>query len=937
MKFKGKILSLLIVASLVVSSMFSVGLAANYSDVDESSSYYQSISLLSALGLLKGYEDNTFKPDGDITRAEFAAVVVRAKGQEETAQSSQGDTIFEDVPGNFWGSGYINVATSLGIINGYGDGKFGPDDKVTYEQAVKMVVCALGYEPLALSKVGNDPEQVWPRGYLAAASELNIVNGVAGVEGSPAKRWQVARLVYNSLDIELMEKDALGRYIKQDKTLLSDSLAVYYSTGEFRANSFETVSQTGVRSRTGEIIIYDDTEKKEITIKDGGLNTQGLIGREIKYYYTEDTNFVKTLVYIDIRTDADDIITIDANNIEGYTGSFASGITLEYWQDKTTDTKISTAKIDKNPTVMVNGGIPEDYNEDILIPLTGSVELIDSDRNGSYDKILVTSYETYVVKSTNSSKKQVVDQYRTSAQGQVLTIDDEDPSLIVSIKRTNNTDITFSSLAKWNVLSVKKGRSGSRETIDVIVSNTVVNGTITAIEDEDRVRINDKYYEISKYYQKYAVSPDDRLEIDDSGRFYLDKDGKIAAVEKTAAASSNYAYLIGISQNFGEYKVRLFKQSDSRIGEYKATSKMRIDGEIVSQDKINALYDIINSENINVDAKAVKDEESVIPANYTPMLVRYIQNNSGEITDIKTIRSGQIELYPLTYDNKGKMKYDSQKMEFKGGTDSTFRINSTTQVFVVPFDRTDFDKYSKKTSSYFKNTQSYYIEAYDTTGSLHTASAVIVYESGAVEIDNHSPVAIIKSIKSASNPDDPDFNGKIEVYSVGFEKAFKTEPETLTARYSDVKNFSVGDVIRYELNGQGYVELIEDLYYVNTPQKVVINTKNNKDPVTGAWLALNSGLVYDVDDSDEKIITIMLADSMDPDEISGSDFDFTTKTSTKTVIYNAAKNTVESDDEFSFSALGRYGDSNQQASEVVIIQIMDDNTLKYSVVYVIER
>jgi hypothetical protein len=115
-------------------------------------------------------------------------------------------------------------------------------------------------------------------------------------------------------------------------------------------------------------------------------------------------------------------------------------------------TKISTAKIDKNPTVMVNGGIPEDYNEDILIPLTGSVELIDSDRNGSYDKILVTSYETYVVKSTNSSKKQVVDQYRTSAQGQVLTIDDEDPSLIVSIKRTNNTDITFSSLAKWNVL-----------------------------------------------------------------------------------------------------------------------------------------------------------------------------------------------------------------------------------------------------------------------------------------------------------------------------------------------------------------------------------------------------------------------------------------------------------------------------------------------------
>ena len=104
--------------------------------------YEGAVSRLVALGVITGDPDGSFRPNGDITRAEFAAVVVRALGLQEVADYAKGVTKFSDVPANHWAAGYINVASAQGIINGYGDGKFGPNDKVLFEQAVAMIVRA---------------------------------------------------------------------------------------------------------------------------------------------------------------------------------------------------------------------------------------------------------------------------------------------------------------------------------------------------------------------------------------------------------------------------------------------------------------------------------------------------------------------------------------------------------------------------------------------------------------------------------------------------------------------------------------------------------------------------------------------------------------------------------------------------------------------------
>lgn len=114
-----------------------------YSDVKDEN-IREAVYELSSLNIMTGYGDNTFRPEETLTRAEAAAIMVRLLNLDKDVK--QGETIFSDVMDTHWASGYVNKAVEEGIIAGYGDGTFRPDEYVTYHQMVKMLVCALGYE-----------------------------------------------------------------------------------------------------------------------------------------------------------------------------------------------------------------------------------------------------------------------------------------------------------------------------------------------------------------------------------------------------------------------------------------------------------------------------------------------------------------------------------------------------------------------------------------------------------------------------------------------------------------------------------------------------------------------------------------------------------------------------------------------------------------------
>ena len=164
-----------------------------YWDVNENDSYYVAISKLSSLGIIDGYDDGSFKPENKLTRAEFTKLVVGLLGKNNEAEYQNGNTGFYDVKPTHWASGYINVGVMYGIIEGYDVYTFGPEDNVTYAQTVKMLVEAAGYGLEAMKNGG------WPSGYIATGDSLGITDGVSEDYNTYISRGEAAILMYNTL------------------------------------------------------------------------------------------------------------------------------------------------------------------------------------------------------------------------------------------------------------------------------------------------------------------------------------------------------------------------------------------------------------------------------------------------------------------------------------------------------------------------------------------------------------------------------------------------------------------------------------------------------------------------------------------------------------------------------------------------------------------
>jgi len=189
-----------VIASICVIAMMltTVAFGATFTDVAEDSAYYEAVETLNKLGIVTGYEDGTYKPEEGVTRAEMAALIARIQGFGDSAKA-QTATIFTDVDATHWASGYIANAAASGIINGKGNGIFDPEANVLFEEAVKMVMATLGYTPYA------DYNGGYPGGYMAAAQRYNVLTGVSNATmGTNANRGTIAQLLANAIDTPLM-------------------------------------------------------------------------------------------------------------------------------------------------------------------------------------------------------------------------------------------------------------------------------------------------------------------------------------------------------------------------------------------------------------------------------------------------------------------------------------------------------------------------------------------------------------------------------------------------------------------------------------------------------------------------------------------------------------------------------------------------------------
>lgn len=165
--------------------------ASPFPDVDENADYAEAVEYLKDVGIMRGDDKGNFNPNQTVTRAEMATIICNMLGETENLKISD---IFSDVPATHWANKYITKAAELGFVSGYGSGKFGPNDPVTYEQAVTMVVRAMNMGELAVAAGG------YPDGYVATADEQGFLQGVQAAVGEGLDRAVVAQILYNALN-----------------------------------------------------------------------------------------------------------------------------------------------------------------------------------------------------------------------------------------------------------------------------------------------------------------------------------------------------------------------------------------------------------------------------------------------------------------------------------------------------------------------------------------------------------------------------------------------------------------------------------------------------------------------------------------------------------------------------------------------------------------
>ena len=132
---------------------------SDFSDVSSSDWYGTTVATLADMGILKGYEDGTFRPNAPITRAEFAAIATRFF--DETGATYEPGT-FTDVTGSEWFAGAIMDAVNLGLIGGYEDGTVRPNNNITRAEACAIVNRTLGRVPDADHLLPEDEMKTWP-------------------------------------------------------------------------------------------------------------------------------------------------------------------------------------------------------------------------------------------------------------------------------------------------------------------------------------------------------------------------------------------------------------------------------------------------------------------------------------------------------------------------------------------------------------------------------------------------------------------------------------------------------------------------------------------------------------------------------------------------------------------------------------------------------
>lgn len=845
-----KVISSVAALTMVASSV--AAFAVDFPDVESTASYAQAVQELSALDVISGYDDGTFGPDKLVTRAEITKMIVDALAERSSAEASTESTKFADVSADHWAKGYINQGVADGFIAGMSDTEFDPDANVTYVQAQKMLVSAIGYETYAQAQGG------WPIGYKTYAASLDITKGISGIKDSTElTRAQVAQMIDNAMDAPLCVIASWKTEWNGSKT---PNLEVrdgkegraYETLFTEKHDAYKVYGRVTETSKTGSV----DTDKVTFQVEkadnfdDEEVKADSPVSEDMYIGDSKADNYLRTYSQALIQKNDDDEFTI-LSIAAAAANKSVTVASEDFDENKSTDealyffpagtTKGSTKyQLDttNGVTIYINGvesskSIAElrdylDNNETASVTLQKETETGSTSTSAKYNTIMVSSYVTAIVDEVIDKTNETsvnFDTYSSGIQAK-MTVNKDDDNYTYSFK-LDGKEIEAKDLQQNDVLNISYDTTGSfRESsfYDVIVTRNVVDGVkCTSINDSKGE------YTIGGTKYKAAEGMDIDVETSTEYSLYLDHFGRIAKADENSV-SKNYGVLKNIYKKAGgDYMAQIITKKGTEE-EYKVDSDnvKAYKSYLVKSDADGAVYD---STNKKTDA-------------YPKQVVEYsVSSSSNKIT----IKNGGV-IAPTTAD-----------AEYKESGNKIGSVKMADSTVILDLSEVDTkDTYSVVSS--LNDGSNYVAYGYDKSKSDNTYRFVIITEGTSSVFNSETQLAIFNGSEVI------DKDGDKTAYNLvvnGEEKQFILDDDVvITGNKGETvadNAFDEGDVLVYATNSEGYISRIYSVFAAQN----VLNGSSFEDFRTNAFKNQSSVL------ADTKFADLLSDDDNDVNVVFG--------------------------------------------------------------------
>ena len=494
-------------------SVMVVGAGAAFSDQSKIKNT-EAVDACTALNIIGGYPDGSFKPEGNITRAEVTKMIcVALNGGKEPNLATNATPTFSDVRTNAnsaWAEKYIESCASQGIVSGVGGGKFAPAGNVTGTQLAKMLLVSLGYKSENEGFTGN----AWATNVNTVASAKGLYAGLETIDPSAAiTRDSAAQMVWNALNAYEVEyktsliagadgklstqitvQDKLGLDGKSKITLLEDKYDAIAITGTLSQVKQNNGKTTYSISLTDAVYNGKEYNNGRVSYTDVAKDYSDLLFQNVRVLVKPDSNGKDAVVYgvyatnknttqtgilKDIKMDGTSTSKVKLNgtkyDLADDTTVYVNGKVLTEKDSNNKDTKVSIATF-----LGKYGDAGTQKYQDSKYYQPTEISLIAVDGTSNYSILKVKTYAVAKVTSVGSDYVN-------------LSWKAGDKDIITSAKCENSDWDWYTGIAKNDYVVVTAGTNyGSGN--GLIEKATVVSGKVNGTRGDADVSIGDNWY-----------------------------------------------------------------------------------------------------------------------------------------------------------------------------------------------------------------------------------------------------------------------------------------------------------------------------------------------------------------------------------------------------------------------------------------------------------